>query len=109
MVAFLQFQFPSSEYFVVSNPLRQLKKILFSAVFVFIFGFTVCYGQNQASSETEEHDFLEQNSNDMKSFISLFEIPAENISRAIDFYQSILSIHIEKIEIPGLEMGIFPY
>jgi predicted enzyme related to lactoylglutathione lyase len=86
-----------------------MKKILLGAAFVFAFGFMVCHGQNQPKSETEGHDFLEQNSNDMKSFISLFEIPATNITRAIDFYQAILDINIEKMEIPGMEMGIFPY
>jgi hypothetical protein len=86
-----------------------MKRILLSAFSVFAFGFTVCHGQNQPNSEIKGQDFLEQNSNDMKSFISLFEIPATKISRAIGFYQSILGINIEKMEIPGFQMGIFPY
>ncbi|RTZ18377.1 VOC family protein [Vibrio aquaticus] len=45
----------------------------------------------------------------MNSYISIFEIPALNISRAIEFYQAILAINIEKMEMPGMEMGIFPY
>ncbi len=45
----------------------------------------------------------------MNSYISLFEIPATDISRAIEFYQSILDISIEKMEIEGMEMGILPY
>ena len=45
----------------------------------------------------------------MKSFISLFEIPATDISRAVSFYQAILDIKIEQMEIPGMAMGIFPY
>jgi predicted enzyme related to lactoylglutathione lyase len=45
----------------------------------------------------------------MNSYISLFEIPATDISRAVNFYQAILDISIEKMEIPGMEMGIFPY
>ncbi|MEM6376947.1 MAG: VOC family protein [Bacteroidota bacterium] len=47
--------------------------------------------------------------NDMNSFIALFEIPATDVSRAINFYQAILDIKIEKMEMPGMEMGIFPY
>ena len=47
--------------------------------------------------------------NDMNSYISLFEIPATDISRAINFYQAILGINIEKMEMPGMEMGILPY
>ena len=34
----------------------------------------------------------------MKSFVSIFEIPATEISRAIEFYQNILSIDIEKMD-----------
>ena len=45
----------------------------------------------------------------MKSYISIFEIPATDISRAIEFYQAILDINIEKMEMPGMEMGILPY
>jgi hypothetical protein len=45
----------------------------------------------------------------MKSYISIFEIPATDIARAIDFYQSILGIEIEKMEMPGMEMGVLPY
>ncbi|MEZ7514125.1 VOC family protein [Flavobacterium frigidarium] len=45
----------------------------------------------------------------MKSHISIFEIPATDISRAVNFYQAILGVNIEKMEMPGMEMGIFPY
>ena len=44
----------------------------------------------------------------MKSFISIFEIPATDISRAIEFYQSILDIHIQKLDFPELQMGLLP-
>ena len=45
----------------------------------------------------------------MKSFVSIFEIPATEISRAVYFYQAILDLKIEQIEMPGMQMGIFPY
>ncbi|WP_252734436.1 VOC family protein [Arenibacter algicola] len=45
----------------------------------------------------------------MKSFISIFEIPATDISRAVDFYQTILDLNIEKMDFPEMQMGIFPY
>ena len=70
---------------------------------ILAFSFIACYGQNKSNSETQ------QITRDMNTFISLFEIPATDISRAINFYQSILDINIEKMEMPGMEMGIFPY
>ncbi len=39
----------------------------------------------------------------------MFEIPATDISRAVHFYQTILDIKIEKMEVQGMQMGIFPY
>ena len=70
---------------------------------ILAFSFIACYGQNKSNSETQ------QITCDMNTFISLFEIPATDISRAINFYQAILDINIEKMEMPGMEMGIFPY
>lgn len=45
----------------------------------------------------------------MNSYISIFEIPAKDLTRAIQFYQEILSLEIERLEFPGVEMGLFPY
>ena len=44
----------------------------------------------------------------MNSFVSIFEIPATDISRAVTFYQAILGIHIEQMEFSGMHMGVFP-
>ncbi len=87
-----------------------MKRIILSATVLFVFGFVSCNRQNKLDSATEKKDLpVEKNINDMNSFISLFEIPATDISRAINFYQAILGINIEKMEMPGMEMGIFPY
>lgn len=51
---------------------------------------------------------LKPSINSMKNFISIFEIPATDISRAIDFYQVILDIKIEEMNFPGMQMGLFP-
>ncbi len=45
----------------------------------------------------------------MQNFVALFEIPANDVDRAIAFYQAVLDIPIEKMEMPGMEMGVFPY
>ncbi|MCB0648668.1 MAG: VOC family protein [Saprospiraceae bacterium] len=45
----------------------------------------------------------------MKSYISMFEIPATDISRAINFYEALLDINIEKMEVEAMQMGILPY
>ena len=45
---------------------------------------------------------------DMKNLISIVEIPTVNFSRAVAFYQAILDISIEEIEMDGIRMGLFP-
>ncbi|MFD2552515.1 VOC family protein [Bizionia sediminis] len=45
----------------------------------------------------------------MKSHLSIFEIPATNLSRAVSFYEAILNLNIEKMKMPNMEIGIFPY
>ena len=85
-----------------------MKRIIVSILIV--FGFMICKGQDKTNPETEKQDLtVEKNSINMNSYISLFEIPATDISRAINFYEALLDITIEKMEMPGMEMGIFPY
>lgn len=85
-----------------------MKKIFLSITLVLAFSIVAC--KNNSNSETpKEMTPQKQITKNKKSFVSLFEIPATDISRAIDFYQAILDIPIEKMEIPGMEMGIFPY
>lgn len=86
-----------------------LKNIVLSVIFL---GLCVasCTDNNKIQSEasTKDTSAISKSSN-MNSYISLFEIPATEISRAVNFYQAILDIEIEKMEMPGMEMGIFPY
>lgn len=87
-----------------------MNNIVRSAMVLLAFNLMACNRQNKANPEAEKTaSGQEQKTKDMNSFISLFEIPATDISRAINFYQAILDIRIEKMEMPGMEMGIFPY
>lgn len=56
-----------------------------------------------------DNESINLNQKAMKSYISIFEIPATDISRAIEFYQAILNVDIEQISMPGMEMGLLPY
>lgn len=87
-----------------------MKRIVFNATSLLVFIFMACDSQNKPVTEMEKKDTqVEKNINNMNSFISLFEIPATDISRAISFYQAVLGVNIEKMDMPGMEMGIFPY
>lgn len=72
--------------------------------------FVSCNNSGKANSEPTTKDTLTNSKvKDMKSYISMFEIPATNISRAINFYQALLDIKIEEMDIEGMQMGILPY
>ena len=86
-----------------------MKKIILATALLGL-GFTSCTDSKQTNSETSTHDSVSlDRSNSMKSYISIFEIPATDISRAIEFYQTILDIKIEKMDVADMQMGILPY
>lgn len=72
--------------------------------------FVSCNNSGKTNSEPTTQDTLTNlKGKDMKSYISMFEIPATDISRAINFYQALLDIKIEKMDVEGMQMGILPY
>ncbi|WP_421889459.1 VOC family protein [Marinoscillum sp.] len=85
-----------------------MKNKIYKAAIILSMGFITYVNPTEAMAQTEVLS-SNQNSNDMSSFISIFEIPATDLSRAVNFYQAILNVNIEKMEMPGMEMGIFPY
>ena len=87
-----------------------MKGKIFITIMALTLGIVSC--KNKGTSVTNSNPTKEttiKNDKNMNSFISIFEIPATDISRAINFYKEILSIEIEKLEFPGMEMGLFPY
>ncbi|MBI0398886.1 VOC family protein [Cyclobacterium marinum] len=87
-----------------------MKYLIRNGVVLLGFCLAAFEGQNQSNTVNRPIDLNGTQKNiPMNSFISIFEIPATEISRAVDFYQAILDIHIEKMEFPEMQMGIFPY
>ncbi|MCK6264509.1 VOC family protein [Vibrio sp. ZSDE26] len=82
---------------------------LILTVAIFIFSYSV-YSVERVEIEKQKSDStINISEADMNNYISIFEIPATDISRAIEFYQAILEINIEKMEFPDMEMGLLPY
>lgn len=85
------------------------KTIISLSTAILILGFSTFTKANNSELKEINHTIISQGEKVMKSYISIFEIPAIDMSRAIKFYQAILNINIEKMEMPGMEIGIFPY
>jgi len=87
-----------------------MKKMILSGIVVLGMFSSACTNLKNQDLPTQSADTTATKSiNDMKSFVSIFEIPATELSRAVDFYQAILDVKIEKMEMPDMQMGIFPY
>lgn len=85
------------------------KRIIFASL-VSVMCFASCKNSNKTNSEAPTKDTISNSKRqNMKSYISMFEIPATDISRTINFYQALLDIKIEKMDVEGMQMGILPY
>ncbi len=85
------------------------KKIIY-VLTIFAFGFTACKNQNKSKLEPKKVELtVNKTTDNMKNYISIFEIPATDISRAVKFYQSILDINIEIMDMEGMQMGLLPF
>ncbi|MFM9946647.1 MAG: VOC family protein [Saprospiraceae bacterium] len=85
-------------------------KTLILASVVSVMCFVSCNHSGKTNSEATTKDTLTNSKEkDMKSYLSIFEIPATDIFRAVNFYQAILDIKIEKMDMPEIQMGILPY
>lgn len=84
------------------------KNILFGATISLIL-FNACEPNPATTNEKITQQETATMTNTPSPLISLFEIPATDISRAITFYEKILDIDIEQMDMEGMKMGIFPY
>src|SRR5688572_3492732 len=85
-----------------------MRNVILSTAIIVGVGFTACTKQNNADLQTPNSDTTVTKVSDMKSLISIVEIPTENFSRATSFYETILDIHVEPVEMEGIKMGLFP-
>lgn len=85
-------------------------KTLIVALLMSAFCILSCNNSNKTNSEPPAPDILKNSTEKNRtSYISMFEIPATDISRAINFYQALLDIKIDRMDVEGMQMGILPY
>lgn len=87
-----------------------LIKRIIQVVIVSGMCLVACNNPEEINSEAATKDLLTNSKvKKMNSYVSMFEIPATDISRAIHFYQAVLGLKIEKMDVEGMQMGILPY
>lgn len=83
-----------------------MKNRILESVIILAIGSITLYPLNKEQNTKSLP--LTQNNSAMKNFVSIVEIPATDITRSVSFYQAILDIEIQTIDMQGTEMGIFP-
>ena len=78
---------------------------MLKAAVILLVGFTACSNPTPSDSQTQKED---QTKHAMKNRVSIVEIPTADFLRAVAFYQAILGITIEVVEMEGIKMGLFP-
>lgn len=71
-----------------------------------ILGAVLTSSINSANSNPET--LTKNNKKAMQNFISIIEIPTSDLKRAINFYETILTISIEEVDMGEVKMGVFP-
>jgi uncharacterized protein len=70
---------------------------------------TACTQQSNSNAPAQEvNKISNKTTSDMKNLVSIIEIPTADFPRAVAFYQAVLDINIEEVEMDGIRMGLFP-
>lgn len=86
------------------------KSFLYVAVVIGI-SLTACVNNNDSkiNLQTKEADKIsKQKSENMKNLVSIVEIPTSDFLRAVTFYQTVLDVTIEEVDMDGTQMGVLP-
>ena len=73
-----------------------------------IAALLVCLAACTKSTSHQENNSNNQKTKTMKNLISIIEIPTSDFARAVNFYQTILGVTIEEIDMAGTQMGVLP-
>jgi predicted enzyme related to lactoylglutathione lyase len=79
------------------------------AALALALGICACNKQDPSEVQTQKIDSTPtQKKETMKNLISIVEIPTSDFPRAVKFYQAILSITIQEMQMDGVTMGVLP-
>jgi predicted enzyme related to lactoylglutathione lyase len=86
-----------------------MKKQLLMVVIAATTAFTACNNQAGSGVTNPPTDSITPTKTvKMKNLISIVEIPVTDFTRVLNFYQNVLGITIEEMDMDGVKMGILP-
>lgn len=75
------------------------------AIVLFAMVFSAC---SNGKTGQEKENTQNHRPDNMKNIISIVEIPVTDLSRSIKFYQAVLGMVIEEVDMGGTRMGVLP-
>ena len=85
-----------------------MRHTVYSVGFMLSVALFSCNKPTPATNEPDSDSILTQKAETMKNFISIVEIPVSDFPRAVRFYQDVMGISIQKMEMGGVTMGVLP-
>lgn len=86
-----------------------MKMTLAGSVVGILLGIISCTNPDTSTTQSVQADAnVNSKNNSMKSFVSIVEIPTADFSRAVKFYNAILGVKVEVVEMEGIRMALFP-
>lgn len=74
-----------------------------------VIGLSACNKQNDSVVQTQKADSaVAQSREPLKNLVSIVEIPVTDLARATKFYEAVLGVTIEEMDMGGVRMGILP-
>lgn len=83
-----------------------MKRIISTVAMLIAISFSAC--TNTKTKEEKAENIQTQKVTDMNNLISIVEISVNDFARAVKFYQTVLDISIEEMEMDGNQMGVLP-
>ena len=81
-------------------------RILIITIFV-VTALSSCNDPKPQQAQTEDSKATKKIEK-MNNLISIVEIPVADFLRAVQFYQTILGVKIEEVEMDGVQLGVLP-
>lgn len=75
---------------------------------IMAFLATACADRKNSGSQSIAQQSSSQTVQNMKNLVSIVEIPTDSFQRAVRFYDTILDIKIQEVDMQGTSMGLFP-
>lgn len=84
-----------------------MKNTVLATALVLATGLSACNNPGNAGTQKNVSQTTKQRAS-MKNLVSIVEIPATDFPRAVKFYEAILGINIEEMEMGDATLGVLP-